>query len=409
MGRSRLKTLKGTTLKSFFETCKRLNIKKDEHYTYNQSSGVITFWNGSEIVLQDLFSYPSDPFHNNLSGLEISGGFIDECNQVSEKIKDMVISRIRYKLDEYGIAPKLLMSCNPARNWVYNEYYKKNLDGVLENYKSFIPSLTSDNEFISQHYINNLQKMDPITRKRLLYGDWEYQDNLSMFEYDAILDMFQYKVEDDVEETIELDAYDKPIPYVSDEKKKKDIIISIDVARLGKDKTCILVWDGLDVIDVIELSKKKLDEQAALIQALMYTYGIGNDKLIIDTDGVGGGLADMLPGSKEIVNNSRALHDENYQNLKTQLYYKLAEQVNTGKIKFKIKNQDLQTRLTQELQVLKREGVEQDGKIKMTNKDSVKQQINRSPDVSDAMAFRMIYLLTPPAFVDFDVMFFDFD
>lgn len=410
MGRSRLKTLKGTTLKSFFETCKRMNINQGEHYKFNQTSGVITFWNESEIVCQDLFEYPSDPLFNNLSGLEISGAFIDECNQVSEKAKNMVFSRIRFKLDEYELEPKILLSCNPARNWVYNEYFKKNLDGTLEAYKVFIPALGGENEYVSKHYAGVLDKLDDLTKRRLKYGDWDYQDDLAIFNYDAVINMFNCKVEDhlDIDEPV-LDAYDNPLPFAPVEKKKKDIIISIDVARLGKDKTCIMVWDGLEVIEVKELSKQRIDEQAAFISALMYTHGVGNEQLIIDTDGVGGGLADIFKNSKEIVNNSRPINDENYQNLKTQLYYKLAEQVNAGNIKFKVADKDIQTRLTQELQVLKRENADQDGKIKMTNKESVKKQISRSPDISDAMAFRMIHLLKPQAHVDFEVFFLDLD
>lgn len=414
MGRSKLKTLRTSTLKTFFEVCQKLNIQEGEHYKYNQTLGVITFWNKSEIILKDLFTFPSDPDFNSLGSLEISGAFIDEANQISEKAKNMVLSRIRFKLDEYGLYPKLLMSCNPARNWVYNEYYKKSIDGTLEPYKVFIQALNSDNkEYLSKHYVQLLHRQDEVTKKRLLHGDWDYEDELGMFKYDMIQEMFSYKIEDSLQEEAQLlDAYDNPLPIVETKieiQNKKEIYFSIDVARLGKDKTCIIVWDGMDVVEIKELSKTRLDEQAAIIRTMMYTYNIGNENLIIDTDGVGGGLADILSGSKEIVNNSRPLNDENYQNLKTQLYYKLAEQVNAGNIKFRVKDNDIQTRLTQELQILKREGADQDGKIKMTTKDSIKVQIGRSPDISDAMAFRMIYLLKPQAFVDFDVMFFDFD
>jgi hypothetical protein len=48
---------------------------------------------------------------------------------------------------------------------------------------------------------------------------------------------------------------------------------------------------------------------------------------------------------------------------------------------------------------LKRENADQDGRIQMTSKDSVKKQIGRSPDLSDAMAFRMHMLIEPaPSF-----------
>jgi phage terminase large subunit len=98
MGRSKLKSLKETTLNTFFELSSRLYI--GNQYNYNAQSNIITFDNGSEIVLKDLFLYPSDPNYDSLGSLEITGAFIDECNQVVYKAWQIVKSRIRYKLNE---------------------------------------------------------------------------------------------------------------------------------------------------------------------------------------------------------------------------------------------------------------------------------------------------------------------
>ncbi len=388
IGRSKLTTLKTTTLKTFFEVAKSLGLIEDEHFSYNQQSNQIRFFNGSEIILKDLFSYPSDPEFDSLGSLEVAGAFIDECNQVSEKAKNIVMSRCRHKLDEFEITPKIFMSCNPARNWVYNEFYKKKEDGKLEPYKAFIPALSTDNKFITKHYVTNLERQDEVTKKRLLYGIWDYEDVLGLFKYDAIQDMF-----------ID-DKYNGPMD---------DIIISIDVARLGKDKTCILVFNGLDIIEVIELSKKRIDEQQIIINDLKQKYQVKTNKqLIFDTDGVGGGLADQFKGCVEIVNNSKAMNDENYQNLKTQLYYKLADKVNSDGIKIYRATDYIKLRLTQELQIIKRENADQDGKLQITSKDKIKQQIGRSPDISDALAFRMIKLLKKTNGGDFSFAVLDF-
>ncbi len=390
MGRSKLTTLKKTTLKTFFEVCKNLNIQEGEHYKYNQINNEIKFYNGSEIILKDLFSYPSDPEFDSLGSLEIAGGFIDECNQISEKAKNIVMSRIRHKLDEFNISPKLLMTCNPSRNWVYNEFYKKSLDNRLEGWKKFIPALHTDNKYITGHYITGLQRQDELTKSRLLYGNWEYNDDLALFEYDRILDMFDYQDEADSESPID------------------ELYMTIDVARLGKDRTVILIWDGLDIVQITEFKQIRLDEQAIKIKELIEKFNIKIKNIIIDTDGVGGGLADMFRGCVEIVNNSKALNDENYQNLKTQLYYKLAEKINKKEIRIININDDQKLRLIQELQVIKRENADQDGKIRMTNKDKMKVLIGRSPDISDAMAFRMINLFKKTGGTDFSFSFIDF-
>ena len=59
MGRSKLKTLKETTLNTFFELASKLEIS--EQFRYNAQSNTILWNNGSEILLKDLFLYPSDP------------------------------------------------------------------------------------------------------------------------------------------------------------------------------------------------------------------------------------------------------------------------------------------------------------------------------------------------------------
>ena len=58
IGRSKLTNLKISTLNTFFEVAKLLNY---DDYTFNAQSNIIKFHNGSEILLKDLFFYPSDP------------------------------------------------------------------------------------------------------------------------------------------------------------------------------------------------------------------------------------------------------------------------------------------------------------------------------------------------------------
>ena len=66
IGRSKLDALKKTTLNTFYDLCKQLGLISGEHYTYNGVSNIITFYNGSEIILKDLFHYPSDPNYDSL-------------------------------------------------------------------------------------------------------------------------------------------------------------------------------------------------------------------------------------------------------------------------------------------------------------------------------------------------------
>lgn len=122
MGRAVLKALKESTLKTFLEVSSQWKLQGK--YRYNSVEGYIKFENGSEIVLKDLAYYPSDPHYDSLGSTEFTGAFLDEASQIPEKAKNIVMSRIRYKLDDFGIIPKMLICSNPAKNWMYEQFFK---------------------------------------------------------------------------------------------------------------------------------------------------------------------------------------------------------------------------------------------------------------------------------------------
>jgi len=194
MGRSVLKRLKETTLNTFFDVCKMFEY---DEFKYNSIEGIIKLHNGSEILLKDLFAYPSDPNFESLGSLEITGAFIDECSQITQKAKDIVQSRIRYKLDEYNLTPTMLGTCNPAKNWTYTEFYKPSRDNNLPSNKVFIQALLDDNPHLPKSYKESLENMnDKVTVQRLRHGLWEYDSNpYALMEYDAIVDLFTNQIE----------------------------------------------------------------------------------------------------------------------------------------------------------------------------------------------------------------------
>ena len=367
MGRSKLDSLKKTTLNTFFEVCEHWNIKANKHFNFNASSNVITFYNKSEIILKDLFLYPSDRNFDNLGSLEITGAFIDEANQITEKAKNVVSSRMRYKLDEFNLIPKMLMTCNPAKNWVYTQYYRPSKEGTQKPYRKFIQSLVDDNEYISKYYKTQLQTLDELSKQRLLFGNWEYdatKDNL--IEYDAILNMFEQN-------------------GVDGEK-----FISCDVARFGSDKTVIMYWQGLHLKKIKTLLKSAINDVVSEIKDIQQSNQVKLTNIIIDEDGVGGGAKDYLR-CKGFVNNARPLKNENYQNLKTQCYYKLADLINKGQVGIDCNDITIKNQIIEECEQVRMKDADKDGKLKIIPKENVKDIIGRSPDFADALAMRMFY------------------
>ena len=367
MGRSKLDALKKTTLNTFFEVCTAWNLKAIKDYTFNGSSNVITFYNGSEIILKDLFLYPSDRNFDSLGSLEITGAFIDEANQITEKAKNVVASRLRYKLDENNLIPKLLMTCNPAKNWVYSEYYRPAQDNTIKHYRKFIQSLVIDNNYISKHYETQLSQLDELSKQRLLFGNWEYDATAdSLIDYNSIMSMFSQK-------GIEGDKY-----------------ITCDVARFGSDKTVIMLWQGLHIRYIRTILKSAVNEVVDEIKKLQQENGVNLRNIIVDEDGVGGGVKDYLR-CQGFTNNARALKGENYQNLKTQCYYKLADQINKGQIGVSCSDVNIKNYITEELEQVRTKDADKDNKLQIIPKDTVKSILGRSPDYADALAMRMYY------------------
>jgi len=376
IGRAVLKTLKETTLVSFFQVAKMQGLEAGKHYKYNAQMSQIDFPNGSTILLKDLYSYPSDPNFDELGSLEITDAFIDEANQVDDKARNIIKSRIRFQLDQNDLVPKILYTCNPAKNWTYSEFYKPQQDGTITNNKRFISSLIDDNPFISKHYKENLLTLDKTSKERLLFGNWEYLDDpAQLIDYEKILDAFTST-------------------YVPSGSR----YISCDVARFGGDSTVIGVWDGMRV-KLHQFNGKSVVEVADIIKKFQQEYQVPTSNIVVDEDGVGGGCVDILR-CKGFVNNSRPLdnpitrHKENFDNLKSQCYFKLAEMINDNKVYINADGKQKQL-IIEELEQVKQKAVDNDGSKGIIPKDKVKALIGRSPDFSDCLAMRMIFEYTP--------------
>ena len=376
IGRAVLKTLKETTLVSFFQIAKMQGLEANKHFKFNAQSSTIEFPNSSTILLKDLYSYPSDPNFDELGSLEITDAFIDEASQVDDKARNIIKSRIRFQLDQNDLVPKILYTCNPAKNWTYSEFYKPEQEGTISKNKKFITSLIDDNPFISKHYKENLLTLDSVSKERLLFGNWEYLDDpAQLIDYDKILDSFSNTF----------------VPV-------GDSFITCDVARFGNDSTVIGIWSGFRV-RFYQFNGKSVVEVAELIKNFATDHKVPTSNIVCDEDGVGGGVVDILR-CKGFVNNSSPLvnpvtrQKENFDNLKSQCYFKLADMVNKAELYIQADGKQKQT-IIQELEQVKQKSVDNDMKKGVIPKDKVKAAIGRSPDFSDCLAMRMFFEYSP--------------
>jgi hypothetical protein len=367
LARNELTTLKKTTVVSFFEVANDWNIT--ELFNYNSTAGSIKFNNGSEITLVELRYLPSDPDYTRLGGLLFTFGAIDEVGEVDEQGFNIFKSRLgRWKNDELNIKPICAMTCNPTKNWLYKKYYKPSIEGLLKEYQMFIQALPTDNPYLPQSYIDNLKTLPMQQRERLLYGNWDYEDSP-----DALLSYEQIR-----------NIWDNP-PIIDEDKKGKRYITA-DIA-FTSDKLIVMVWDELTIIHISVNPEGNIEDY---ILMLAQQYGVPNYQIAYDSDGVGQFLKKRLTNAKPIINNSTALDNENYKNLKTQLYFKLSEVIISNKLKI-IEHKEYMESIEEELGAIRHKPTDKVGKLEIIDKGEVKRLIGRSPDFSDAMAYRMYF------------------
>lgn len=383
IARQELKDIRESTLITWYKMLAYHKIRSESIATFNGSDLFFKFHNGSRIDLVDLRAKPSDPMYERFGSAEYTAGWIEEAGEVSALGAEMIISRTgRMYNDKYGLLGKTLMTCNPKKNFLYSDYYKPFKNGTLPANKAFIQAFVGDNTKGESGYRQKLEGLTGIARQRLLLGDWEYDDDAnSLIEYDKILDCFtNYHL-----------------------KGADTMYISVDVARKGQDKTVIGLWQGYSV-RLFEYEKILTTEITKKIRNLQEKYLISNSNVIVDEDGVGGGVVDQLC-CKGFVNNSRPLPNpvnpqldekgnliaENFDNLRSQCYFKLADLINSGRLF--IEETEAKEKIIQELEQVKQKDIDSDKKKGVIPKELIKEVIGRSPDYSDTLMMRMYFEL----------------
>ena len=363
IGRAELKKLRLSTMATFFELCASYGLAPGKHYNYNGQDHVIKWYNGSETILMDLADMPSDTEFQRFGSIEITDAFVDEAGEVSQKCIDILSSRMRYKLVDDK--PKILLTCNPHKGWLYSEFFDAKRNNTIRKDRDFIQALPTDNPHISPVYLESLQLLPDIDRKRLLEGDWDYDETKDrLYEYDDLLRCFR------------------------EQQTKGDKYITADIARMGDDRTVIVLWDGLHAEKFIVLKHKPINETVTICNELIRTHNVKLSNVLVDEDGIGGGAVDYIR-CKGFLNGSKAVRD-NYMNLKADCYFKLGELITNNLITFEPTHKDT---IVKELEMVRREKLDSDGKLRVTNKEDLKKRHGLSPDFADAIMMRSFYEL----------------
>lgn len=381
IARKELKRLMGSTFVTFNKVCSHHKIPQDD-WKLNGQYSYIEFTNGSRIDLLDVNDIPSDPLFERFGSMEYTNGWIEEAGEVSFTAFDVLKSRIgRHLNKELNIKPKMLLTFNPNKSWLYSLLYKPWKEKTLSKEWLFVPALYSDNPHTAKEYGQMLSSISTqATKERLMLGNWEYDDDPArLINYEAINDLWTNSVE-----------------------KSDEMYITADIARYGSDKTVVAVWRGFECINLSHWQHKGIDETAMLIRELSVTYSVPYSHILVDADGLGGGVSDILRGIKGFTANATPFvrkdgRVSNFQNLKTQCQYALAECINARKMAIRCTDFKVREMLTEELDWIRTKDADKDGKLKAVPKDEVKEALGRSPDFSDTLVFRLWFDLKSPA------------
>lgn len=349
----------------------------ERYYTFNGQDNYYTLYNGSKVYFIEAAHQPADKDYERFGSIQMTRGWIEEAGEIEPKAKAMLQATIgRWKNDDYNLPGKLLVTLNPSKNFVYEDYYLANKENRLPDHMKFVQALPTDNKKLPKNYIPNLLKTfknDQRSIQRLVYGIWEYDDNpYSLYDYDHICNLFTNS-------------------FVKGNGKR---YLSADIAYMGADIFVIIIWEGFVVKKVIGIDK--IDETAigTKLKELAEEYEIPYSNIVYDADGLRKFTANSLSklqAAKPFINNSAPIKDSQYKNLKTECAFLLKQALANNQIY--IEDLTFKKQIVSDLEQICREPTDDEGKIKLESKKKLKERTGRSPDWFDALLMRFIFEL----------------
>jgi len=390
IARQTLSDLRKFTIPSIHERFQHWKLDIEKYAKFNGQDNCFNLYNGSKVFLIECKMNPSDPMFERLGSMQMTRGWIEEGGEIEKAAKaNLFLTVGRWKNDEYKLKKKLLITANPKKGWMKQDFIELFRKGLLPENQKYIQAFATDNLHGSKDYIESLKnEKDKVRRQRLWEGNWDYEEDAdSLISFDALSDSFSNTV-------------------VKDGEK----YMIVDVARQGRDTTVLSFWNGLELYRIEQFEKQGTDKTEQKIKDFAVSEKVPYSHILIDEDGIGGGVVDHLIGVKGFTANSSPIPTNNqirerlnkidhfliqkpiYSNLKAQCGWKLAELINEHQIAFS--TYEYREKIIEELTaILRDKKVDSDNKKQLRPKVEVKNDIGRSPDIGDTILMRTFFEL----------------
>lgn len=396
IARKTLNSMRKTTMVSIKEVFDSWGLNMDDYCTYKSQGNYYEFTNGSRLYLIDCSHSHQDPDYHRFGSLQLTRLWIEEGGEISAKaVRNLMAAVGRWKNDVYNLRGKTLITCNPAKNWLYTDWYRPWRDGTLPAHRKFIQALPGDNKIAHERNPNYLKDLidtlSPDEIERLIYGNWEYEnDPRNLVTWDKVCDAFHAEY---------VTTLPQELPRVS---------LSADLARQGRDQFVTWLWQGHKVSLLFHEPFSDLKNIEERLRGWEKEYHVPRSRIVADSDGVGGYIGDYMKGIYEFYNGGKPYPEKGrnankgrkYRDLKTQCAYKLADLINEGKLWIVVEDPDIADTIKAELlATLKVENIDNpEQPRKLLSKKIVKETLNgRSPDYVDPLIYGCVHLVKPRA------------
>lgn len=367
MGRKRAVDFNDTTL----ETFKRV-VPAHMYRINTQEKEIIFSDQGMELAKVAYGGLDDQKDINKFNSAEFCFLALDQAEETLRSEVAVLQASLRFSLNGRIPPYKQLYTANPSEGWLKEDYILGNRAGAI-----FIPALPDDNPYLPKDYKETLRNAfghDPALLKAYLEGDWDAFANNENAVFKPNWFKKCQEAEDESDEEID------PKVVAVDVATKHGENETVLVKRCGDTIKEILVWKGLDAVGSALKIKTEYEK-------------FGGQVLVIDSDGFGEGIANILTNQGLGVTEfhggtaSKAIDDRRFRNLRAQFYVITARMIEKGDLCLKPLGSGMYEKLKNQAIAICYKLPDPQARTQIESKEDMAARGVKSPDVCDAVVY----------------------